>query len=85
MIARHLPRVLVRQAVLLEHVGDLGLRFARALVDLLALVDDLRVEDLALALAADVLAGGHAEDAAERGGDAGHDDEVVVLGRRRRC
>ena len=52
-------------------------------MDLLALVDDLGVEDLALALAADVLAGGHAEDPAECGGEAGHDDVVVVLGRAR--
>ena len=52
-------------------------------MDLLALVDDLGVEDLALALAADVLAGRHAEDPAERRREPGHDDVVVVLGRAR--
>jgi hypothetical protein len=66
--------VLLAEALLAQHVGDLGLRLARPLGDLLALAQDLGVEDLTLALGTDVLAGGHAEHARESGRDTGDDD-----------
>ena len=66
------------QAILAEHVGHLGLRLARALVDLAALVDDLCLEDLALALARQVFAGGHAEDAGQPRRDAGNEDREAA-------
>ena len=68
--------VLVAQPLLGQHVGDLGLCLARPLLDLVSLVVDLRIEDLALALAADVLAGGHREHPRQGAGDAGDDDRV---------
>ena len=70
--------LVVGQTVLFEHEGDLGLRLAGSVVDLVALVGDLRLEDLALALAADVLAGAHAEDARQPGCDAGDEHGVPV-------
>ena len=75
---RHFERLFVREAVLLEHVGHLGLGLAGTLVDLLALLHDLRVEDLALALAADVLAGSHAEDSGQPRRDACHQHRIAV-------
>src|SRR4029079_3315847 len=77
-VTRHHGRdatsLLLGETLLREHERDFGLSFARSLRDFVALVVDLGVEDLALPLAADVLAGGHREHAGEATRDAGDDD-----------
>ena len=77
-MARHLcrdpRRLLLAEPFLGQHERDFGLGLAGPLLDLVALLVDLGVEDLALALAADVLAGGHREHAGQAAGDTGDDD-----------
>ena len=68
------PRLVRRQAILCEQVPDFGLRLAGAFLDLAHLAGDPRLEELTLALAADVLPGGHGEDARQGGGRAGDED-----------
>ena len=69
-----------REAFLGEHERDLGLGLARPLRDFVTLLVDLGIEDLALALAADVLAGRHREHAGEATGDARDDDWERLAG-----
>jgi hypothetical protein len=83
-MARHDRRdpgcILLAQALLGEHVCHLGLRFARSLLDLDPLALDLRVEDLALALRADVFARGHRKDAGQGCRDTGNDHGERLAG-----
>ena len=83
-VARHhrrdALRLLLREAFLREHERDLRLGLARPLRDFVTLLVDLGVEDLALALATDVLAGGHREHTGEAARDAGDDDWERLAG-----
>ena len=81
--AGDLGRFAPRQPILLEHVRDFGLGLAGPRLDLLAFARDLGLEDLPLALAGQVLAGGHAEHAGEPRGDAGHEDHEACRPSRR--
>ena len=63
-----------------EHVGHLSLSLTGTLSHLFALARDLGRKDLALALAAHVLAGGHAEDPRQARGDAGDQDLRPIAG-----
>ena len=66
------------EPLLREQVGDLRFRLTRPLGDLQALIGDLGVEDLELALGADVLAGGHREHPREGACQPGHDHREGV-------
>ena len=83
-VARHHRRdalcLLLGEAFLCEHERDLGLGLAWPLRDFVTLLVDLRIEDLALALAADVFAGRHREHAGEATGDARDDDRERLAG-----
>src|SRR5439155_18947705 len=77
----HPPSLVIRKAVLPEQVGEVGLHVGTPRGDLLALIRDLCQRDLALTLAREVLARGHAEDARQAGRDASDKDrEAIVCG-----
>ena len=61
--------------------GQLGLLLLGHRLHLGPLEGDLALEQLALALHRDVLAGGHAEGAGQQSGDAREQDEARVVGR----
>jgi hypothetical protein len=67
-----------REALGTVDLGQLALLLLGHDPHLLALDGDLALEELALALHADVLAGGHREGTGKEAGDAGEDDELVV-------
>jgi len=71
-----------RRAAASDRPSDLRFRLGRTVADLLALVLDLRDEDLALALRRQVLTRGHREDARERRRDARDQDSEAVAARR---
>ena len=64
-----------------EDRRQLGLLLLGHRLHLGPLEGDLALEQLALALHADVLAGGHAERAGEQAGDAGQQDDAAVARR----